>query len=302
MPFKNILIALDGSKYSQIAAEYGFWLASSLDSGLAGIHVLDPRLVDLFIAPEFAEALGFSRSVDTAEKVFVALRRIGKVILDLFATEAIGRGIKATTILGEGYIVDEILREARSCDLVIVGHRGRGECQVPTDLVIGSVAERVAINCSKPVLIAVKPVSDLKQVLVAYDGSEAARGALLMAENLAKNANAKLKAITVVGSSKERAEAHLLIEDGRAYLREKWQEEVFSIEEGAVAPIILDYANVTNSLLVLGAYGFKNPDENILGSTTTRVVRNAKASVLIYKPSTKASESKDDEGLRVLMA
>lgn len=284
MTFKNILVTLDGSKYSQIAAEHGFWLASNMDAKLTGIHVLDPRLVDLFIAPEFAETLGFSRSVDTAEKVFAAMRRIGKVILDLFATEAVGRGIKSTTILAEGYIVEEILKQVDDFDLILVGHRGQGQKQVPAELMIGSVAERIAVHSDKPVLVCSSPVSELKRILVAYDGSEAARGALLMAESLAKDCNAALKAITVVPSSKDRAEAHLLIEQGRSYLKERWDDEVFCIEEGAVPSVILDYAKVTDSLLVLGAYGFKNPDDNILGSTTTKVVRNAKTSLLIFKP------------------
>ncbi len=284
MTFKNILVTLDGSKYSQIAAEYGFWLASSSNAKLTGMHVLDPRLVDLFIAPEFAESLGFSRSVDTAEKVFNALRRIGKVILELFATEAIGRGLKSTTILAEGYIIEEILKEVDDYDLVIVGHRGQGQKQVPSELMIGSIAERIAVHCDKPVLVCATPLTELKRILVAYDGSESATGALLMAESLAKSCNLQLKAITVVPSSKDRAGAHLLIEQGRSYLREKWDDEVFSIEEGAVAPIILDYAKVTDSLLVLGAYGYKNPDDNILGSTTTKVVRDAKTSILIFKP------------------
>ena len=34
MTFNKILVALDGSKNSQIAAEYGFWLASDLEAQL----------------------------------------------------------------------------------------------------------------------------------------------------------------------------------------------------------------------------------------------------------------------------
>lgn len=285
MTFKKILVALDGSSNSQVAAEYGFWLASNLGASLAGQHVIDPRLVDLFIEPEFGEELGFGVSISTSEKVFTALRRIGKVVLDLFASEAANRGLKITTFLDEGYVSEEIVKHGDKHDLLIIGHRGKGKRAVPSRLMLGSVAERVAINADVPVLIAVQPVSRVKQILVAYDGSEPARGALLMAENLAKNTGAKLKALTIVTSDQNKAEAQFLVEQGESYLREYAAENIFSIEEGAVTNTLLGYANNTDSLLVLGAYGFKNPDANVLGSTTTKVIREAKSSVLVFRPA-----------------
>lgn len=302
MPFKKILVALDGSKYSQIAAEYGFWLSSGLDASLAGQHVLDPRMIDLFIAPEFAEALGFGRSVDTSEKVFAAMRRIGKVILELFATEAIARGIKTTTFLAEGYIVEEILKNANDFDLTILGHRGHGEKQLPSELLLGSVAEKLASACSTPVLVTAQKISEIKQILVAYDGSEPARGALLMAEALAKSTNSKLKAITVASSPKYTNDAQLIVEQGHGYLRDEWKEEVFCIKEGAIAPTILNYAHSTDSLLVVGAYGFNNPDDNVLGSTTSNIIRHTQSTVLIYKPTSKLSRRNESERLHELSA
>ncbi len=284
MTFKKILVALDGSKNSQNAADYGFWLATKLGAELAGQHVVDPRLVDLFVEPEFAEELGFSQSIETSSKVFAALRRIGKVILDLFSKEAAGRGFKTTTFLDEGYVVEEILKYAEEFDLLVMGHRGRAQQKMPATLLLGSVAERVVVGSDVPVLITVQPLDQIKQILVAYDGSEPSRGALLMAENLAKKTDSKLKAVTVIPSEQHRQEAKLIREQGESFLREYWIEEVFSIKEGAVSSTLLDYAGSSNSLLVLGAYGFKDPDRNVLGSTTTKVLRETKTSVLVYKP------------------
>lgn len=302
MTFKKILVALDGSSNSQIAADYGFWLASNLGASLVGQHVVDPRLVDLFIEPEFAEELGFGVSVDTSEKVFAALRKIGKVILNLFASEAANRGLKVTTFLDEGYVAEEIVKYSDKCDLVIVGHRGKGKRAVPSRLMLGSMAERVAVNADVPVLIAVQPVSRIKQILVAYDGSEPARGALLMAENLAKNTGAKLKAVTIVTSDQNKAEAEFLVEQGESYLKEYAAESVFTIEEGAISNTLLGYANKTDSLLVLGAYGFKNPDSNVLGSTTTKVIREAKSSVLVFRPTRARHKGTVDNNLKQVIA
>lgn len=293
MPFKKVLIALDGSQYSQMAAEYGIWLATSLGAGLTGQHVVDPRLVDLFIAPEFAEELGFSRSIETSEKVFSALRKIGKEVLELFALEAAAHGLKADTFLDEGHVAEEIVKYAESYDLLVIGHRGRGCRREASELILGSVAEYVATNSGSPVLVAIQPVSAMKQILVAYDGSEASRGALIMAEALAKSAGKTLKALTVVPSADQFPQARLLVEQGEKYLRESWQEDVFCIKEGSVADNLLELASTSHSLLVLGAYGFADPSMNVLGRTISRVIRQSGTSVLIYKAGAQAATQSD---------
>jgi nucleotide-binding universal stress UspA family protein len=242
MIFEKILVAVDGSKNSQIAAEYAFWLGNKLDADLAGLHVVDPRLVDLFIEPEFGEELGLTMSVDTSEKVFSALRKIGRVILDRFAQEAKGRGFDATTRLDEGYIVEEVLKYSSQYDMLVLGHRGRDDRKLPSNILLGSVAERVVVGAKLPVLIAVQPVDQIEQVLVAYDGSEASRGALLMAEYFAKSVGAKLKAMVVVHDDESKRGAKVLVEEGEKFLREYWEQDVFSIKEGAISLTLLESA------------------------------------------------------------
>jgi nucleotide-binding universal stress UspA family protein len=282
MYFKKILVALDGSRNSQIAADYAFWLATHLNAKLAGQHIIDPRLVDLFIEPEFAEHLGIVYAETPADKVMAALRKIGNVVLELFATEAVVKGIKPTVFLDEGYVVERLLSYASEHDLLIVGHRGRTDKKAPTKVLLGSVAEQIAVAASIPVLISVQPPNQLKEILVAYDGSEASRGALLMGENLAKELDCSLKALTVVPSKDDTAKAKVLIEQGQSFLREPWEHEVFAIKYGGAAQSILSHAGA-RSLLVVGAYGYSDPEENVLGSTTAKVIRAAKTSVLIYK-------------------
>jgi nucleotide-binding universal stress UspA family protein len=301
MPFQEILIALDGSKNSQTAAEYGFWLASNLDAELAGLHVVDPRLVDYFIEPEFGEELGFTCAVETSEKVFIALRKIGKTILDLFSREAEKRETKIKTFLSEGHVLEEILKRSEDYDVLIVGHRGRYEHKLPTRILIGSLADRVAREAKMPVLIARQPVSEIKQVLVAFDGSEASVGALLMAENLAKLTNLPLRAVTVVSTPEHHAEAQLALEKGESYLREYWPHNVFSIIEGPAAHTILKEAK-HSSLLVVGAYGYDNKDQNVLGSTTASLINHSESTILIFRPhaSRRKSGQKKESGAQMI--
>ncbi len=284
MTFKNILVALDGTKNSQIAADYGFWIASKLNANLSAQHVVDPRLVSLFVEPEFAEELGMISSIETSEIVFNALRKIGKLVLKRFSTEAQSRGFQCSSKLSEGRIVEEILRYAQNFDLLVVGHRGCDAPKTASNIALGSVAERLVVSSPGPVLIAVQPLEQIEKVVVAYDGSDAAIGALLMAENFARYVGAKLKAVIVTRNFEDEHKAKTLVEEGESLLREYWPEDVFSIKSGSVSNHILEAGGTANSLLILGAYGFKDPNETVLGSTTLRVIRETQRSVLIYKP------------------
>ncbi len=295
MPFKKILVALDGSENSQIASDYAFALARNLDAKLVGQHVVDPRIVDLFLEPGFANELGFAQTTEASGKVFSALRKIGKVILNLFEDEAKNHELKVKVSLDEGNIVAEILRYSRDFDLLVMGHRGKHQNLLPGQIVLGSVAERVILGTDVPVLITVQPLSQIKQILVAYDGSESARGALLMAEQLAKKTDRKFKAILVAPSTDTQSTMNALADDGRSYLREKWKEEVFVIKHGPAAGTITEYAQSMHSLLVIGSYGFRDPEDNVLGTTTTKIIRETQTSVLIYKHTAKRNRKKDNE-------
>ena len=298
MPFRKMLVALDGSEYSQRAADYAFWLSNELDADVTGQHVVDPRIIDLFIAPEFGEELGFSSQADTEEKVFRAVERIGKVILDLFVKEAKSKGLEVETFLDVGHIIDEVVKRADNHDLLVIGHRGKGHRETPSNLIIGSVAERIISLVKGPVFVAVNPPEQIEQFLVAYDGSEASIGALLAAERMAIETRKKLQALTVVSDKKHRSEAEYTIEQSEPYLKNYGEKDVFLLKEGPHTETLVDYAKKSKSILVMGAYGFNKQEEQILGSTATNVIRSAATSVLVYKHN--ASKELKEKSERVI--
>jgi len=164
-----------------------------------------------------------------------------------------------------------------------LGHRGRGEPPGMAETMIGSIAERVVIESPKPVLVALSPAREVKNILVAYDGSEPARGALLAGEKLSSAVGKPLKITTVISSESQMPEAHLTVEQGQSYLREQQDQNVFEIRIGSPARVLLDEAHTGRSLLVIGAYGYRTPDATVLGSTTTYVLRRAQSTVLVYR-------------------
>ncbi len=309
MKTTRILVALDGSEYSQNASLAAFWMTKATDAELDAVSVVDPRIVDLFLSPEFAEDLGLKPSIDASAKIIQSLKRIANIVLNLWKDDC-KRHLSAEgkTHLELGDTTEEILKRGKECDLIVVGHRGVGykdHQPSATHFRIGSVAERVAVGAKKSVLISVTPPESLKTILVAYDGSEPSKGALLLAEQLAVKTGKQLKAIHVVPAEEQLKQSTTTLELGASLLRnyvpaaenersvnsnvavkpstQQLMDTVFSTKVGPVAKTILDEAQALNALLVVGAYGFKDPEENTLGSTTTHIVRSTRSSVLVYR-------------------
>lgn len=309
MKTTHILVALDGSEYSQNASLAAFWMTKATDAELDAVSVVDPRIVDLFLSPDFAEDLGLKPSIDASAQIIKSLKRISSVVLSLWKEDCKKHlGVEGKTHLELGDTIEEILKRGKKSDLIVVGHRGVGfkdHQPTATHFRVGSVAERVAVGAKKSVLISVVPPESLTTIMVAYDGSEPSKGALLLAEQIAVKTGRKLKAIHVVHSEEQRKQATSTIELGASLLRnyvpevekersgntsvavkpstQQLMDTVFSINVGPVAKTILDEAQSSNALLIVGAYGFKDPEENILGSTTTHIVRSTRSSVLVYR-------------------
>ena len=80
-----------------------------------------------------------------------ALQERGEILLEQFSARCDERGVRADTQLATGIVANEICEQARTADLVVVGHRGVNE-QFSTGL-LGGTTESVTRKCPKPVLV-----------------------------------------------------------------------------------------------------------------------------------------------------
>lgn len=131
--------------------------------------------------------------------------------------------------------------------------------------------------------MATQPLAQVNHILVAFDGSEPARGALLLGKALSDKIGKPLKAATVAHGQETLGEARLTVEQGLRLLGSPDRQDIFSILQGPTTSSLLKHAEAENALLIVGAYGFRSPEDNVLGSTTTGIIRSAKCSVLIFR-------------------
>jgi nucleotide-binding universal stress UspA family protein len=146
--FENILIATDGSKHSEKAANLGIDLAKLSGGKVAALYVAD---VDRRLG-----AIG-SLSPHAIEEVVTGVRKIlvdeGENVTARVEEMAKNAGVNCEKMVIEGHPASEIMRisEEKAMDIIVMGSIGITGLK---KFVMGSVAEKVTRNSKVPVLLA----------------------------------------------------------------------------------------------------------------------------------------------------
>jgi len=135
--FKNILVPLDGSKYSEKALQRASEISIGFDSKIILLYVVEKSSpLNLLDRKEY---LGI-------------LRKFGEKTLKNANNVLLKKEINAKILLKEGNIVSEIEKVVKNenCNLIIVGNKGLGSV---TRFLLGSVSNKLAQTSSCSLLI-----------------------------------------------------------------------------------------------------------------------------------------------------
>jgi nucleotide-binding universal stress UspA family protein len=138
---KNILVPIDGSKFSDIAMDKAKELADVFGSKVTLLYVNDFHQYIFNYNPE-VEA-HYAEMFD----------KVSRDVLESGRQRLAELGDRLETLRMEGNVANTILEYANNndFDLVIIGPYGKGRIQ---RFLLGSVASKVATHVNKPVLIA----------------------------------------------------------------------------------------------------------------------------------------------------
>ncbi len=158
--FKRILVAFDGSAYSELALQHADALAGALEARLSVVYVV-PDLSQLYLSAGrawmFADQQQLQAQLAQEQQ---RLREQGEFILQ----EALKRCEHckpARTVLREAgrHLIGERIREVadeESAELIVMGTHGRTGLR---KFLLGSVAEDVAQQARQPVLLVRNPAT-----------------------------------------------------------------------------------------------------------------------------------------------
>jgi nucleotide-binding universal stress UspA family protein len=276
---RNILVALDGSQHADGALDHALWLASRLHAHLVGVHVIDIVSIEGSFLHDVSGSLGFEPYLDFSSKMREALQERGRALLELFRTRCADRGVSCDTSLPLGIVANEICDQARTADLVVLGHRGVNE-QFSTGL-LGGTTESVARKSPKPVLVCPSTFREVTKPLLAYDGSQRASAAMHVAAEVTSALGLPL---TVMHVAREGNDGEAVLGEARRYLAAYDLQVTYRVVTGPPHERIVDtLRDGAFDLLFIGAYGHSRIIEMVLGSTTEYVLRNSPAPVFLTR-------------------
>jgi nucleotide-binding universal stress UspA family protein len=260
-PFEHIVCGIDGSRSAHEAARQ------------AAALIAPGGLLELIaVAGEWGVGLNAAA---------VLSRPHARRALDDVARELRACGAHVQTRIVSGRPPHEVLlREAGSCDLLVVGRHSRSRFAGVT---LGSTAANLAHRAHVPLLIAVAPPDGIgfpDRILVAADGPGHPERAVRMAGQIAGATGAEITLLRLDWS--RRAKRRELAE-AVADLNGLGAEPVEIVMGGHPRRRIPEFAHQERaSLVVVGSRGLNGT--RALGSVSERVAHEAPCSVLIARP------------------
>lgn len=293
----RILLATDGSAYSEEAARFLTGFNFSPDDELIVLHVISN--------------VPFK---DDAASYYASLKRIKQEIAPKILNSAIDifkpLNLKLSTALIDGYpdraIVDAAI--ASDADLIAMGSRGTKGIK---SIIVGSVARIVAMTSPRPVLVVKTPKKNKTgklKILYATDGSDYAINTGRLLNLMPFKGDAEITALNVISSAHidiperywmevddnikkdvanireaEFGRADKILKEAKETLEKMFKEINLSIKFGDPSIEILNLAEeIKADIIAVGSSGLRGV-KGMLGSISRYVLLNANCSVLIGK-------------------
>jgi nucleotide-binding universal stress UspA family protein len=276
---KSILVCTDGSEYGNVACDYGLFLAKQCQAELAGLHVLDSRMLEGPLMADISGWVGAQPYGAQLQQFRELLQQRGEAVAEAFGQRCRDQGIEAVAATKMGHPARAILDEEARTELLVLGQRG--EHAELLEGMMGSNVERVVRHAETPCLVTPAAFHPVRRILSAYDGSGHAGKGLHEASELAAALNVELIVLTVGEPGSQR-------DSGRTAADGVHLAEVHGcrarpvVVEGNPEEAVLAQAHTEHcDLIVVGAYGHGRIREMFIGSTTNRLVSESDLPVML---------------------
>lgn len=293
----KILLATDGSEYSEEAARSLLCMDLTVDDEIMLVHVVS------WIPFQYDEESYYNTLKQIRQDV--APRIIDAALEELAPLKA---RISTAIIDGapERYIVDTA--EAGDMDLIVLGARGIKGLK---SMLIGSVTKSVVLDSAKPVLV-IKPGfcgnPGRKKVLFAADGSDFSAAAARFLASLPLSGDTEITLMHVIWSdfadipdrfvievndrikdmlaetrAEEFRESDRILEETKGFLGQRFRKLTLVSRVGDPSHEILRTAGEMHAdMIVVGCRGLKGM-ASMMGSVSRNILTHSDSSVLIGK-------------------
>ncbi|MBS1504395.1 MAG: universal stress protein [Bacteroidetes bacterium] len=151
MKINKILIAVDDSKYSEHAADYGFELAQIYRADVALVNIVEPIIPPASTSPDMLTGTPFDGNIINEPEIINAQKEASENIIQRII-KTFGGDLNVTHFTEYGMARENILSCCKqfNADLIVLGTHSRTGID---RLLMGSVAEDVIRHAEVPVLV-----------------------------------------------------------------------------------------------------------------------------------------------------
>lgn len=281
----HVMACIDGSKITPAVCDYAAWASRRLGAPLEFLHVLGraeyPIPADLSgnIGLDSREHLLQELAELDEKRGRLALEQ-GRIMLDAAKARAAAAGVAdATSRQRHGELVDTLLEFAGDIRLLLMGRQGEQGDTLGEH--IGSHLENVVRTLHRPILVVPAEFTEPQRILIAFDGSATTHKAVEMvaASHLFRGLPCH---VVTVGTN--RPEARGQLEWAERTLVDAGFDVTTALLAGDIEPVLCAYRDTHGiDLIVMGAYGHSKIREFLVGSTTTRMVRQSRVPLLLLR-------------------
>jgi len=278
--YKKLLVAVDGSESSLHALEESFQLSKE---GTLVVAVAPPFTVDLKIGAEGEIQKLLKEPCETA------LSKAGEI------SQAAGAHIVSICAMGLPHerIVD--LSESEGCDLIVMG--AKGMLSLDKTLMGDTTAKVIGYSVKDVLVVPEKTTLGFGKILVATDGSEYSRRAMVRAVDFAESYDTELQVAAIVEILPEIYSIAPQVVEEKVQKTEEYIAGIQKLADshgiksrGFVRDSAEPYNVITEiaakeqvGLIVLGSHGRTGLKRFLMGSTAERVIAHAPCPVLVVK-------------------
>jgi nucleotide-binding universal stress UspA family protein len=277
---KSILLAVDGSVYTDSVIAHGEDLANRLNAHLRVYSIVDVRIYEWVLNTGGEGYMPVIPSNIFHDESYKFHNQRADSLLQSLGERLEKEKVSHETGKLEGSPVELICDMARQVDLVIMG--ARGDYARWGDRLLGATLESVSRQIQTPLMIVDKDYNPFNSISCAYDRSEASNQALKLSAYLAGTLSLPLEVVNVNDDEQERKAT---LEEAKTYLEPYDLDTQYRHEEGDPVEILIQITHEASlpTALIMGCYGHSRIREAILGSTTVQVMRKAVKPIILVK-------------------
>jgi nucleotide-binding universal stress UspA family protein len=265
MTYKTVMVALALGQPNDARLEVAAELAERFGARVIGVAAAEFNPPLYFTDGEPAQRL--------IDQGWAAVKSRLKDMEGEFRVAMQNRALEVEWRCGEDFPTRFVVRQARACDIIVVGEAARGGLADPAVQINPS---DLVMQVGRPLLVVPETCNwlDLRSVLVAWKDTAESRRAVRDALPLLHKA-AEVAIVEIVEDEAERAASLSRVEDVAAWLLRHGVEATQQVpgQRGDAATQLEQIAtDIGAGVVIAGAYGHSRLSEWILGGVTRRLI------------------------------